>query len=157
MMPLSWSSVRTSPLTTFVLTGVKCRRFLHHDGQNSSGQRAWTLATAATFAASALAAQQGQMNLPDFTKSAKILASAIDDWNLGATGLRGRMFCDQMIITDARQIAITKVNEGSPAFGLLQVGDMILGVGGKLFSYDPRTEFGKALTAGCLDRGRGQS
>jgi hypothetical protein len=45
----------------------------------------------------------------------------------------------------------------SPAFGLLQVGDMILGVGGKLFSYDPRTEFGKALTAGCLDRGRGQS
>ena len=51
-----------------------------------------------------------------------------------------------MVTTDARQIAITKVDKGSPADGILAVGDVILGVGGKPFSYDPRTEFGKALT-----------
>jgi hypothetical protein len=51
-----------------------------------------------------------------------------------------------MVTTDARQISITKVEKGSPADGVFLVGDVILGVGGKPFSYDPRTEFGKAIT-----------
>ena len=48
---------------------------------------------------------------------------------------------------EARQISITKVEKGSPSDGVIKVGDVILGVGGKMFAYDPRTEFGKALTA----------
>ena len=95
----------------------------------------------------ALAAGKGQpMTIPDFTKGGRIPAGAKHDWNLGPTGLRGWMFCDKMVTTDARQISITKVEKGSPADGILAVGDVILGVGGKPFSYDPRTEFGKELT-----------
>ena len=93
---------------------------------------------------------------PDFTKGQRIPAGAKHDWNLGPTGLRGWMFCDQMVTSDARQIVITKVDKGSPADGALAVGDVILGVGGKPFSYDPRTEFGKAITAAESEAGGGK-
>jgi len=91
----------------------------------------------------------------DFTKGDKIPAGANHDWTLGATGSRGWIYCDKMVTADARQIAITKVEKGSPADGILAVGDVILGVGGKPFSYDPRTEFGKALTAAESEAGGG--
>lgn len=105
----------------------------------------------------ALAAGKGQpMTIPDFTKGGTIPAGAKHDWNLGPTGLRGWMFCDKMVTTDARQISITKVEKGSPANGLLAVGDVILGVGGKPFSYDPRTELGKALTTAESEAGGGK-
>ncbi|MDB4652646.1 DUF6288 domain-containing protein [Akkermansiaceae bacterium] len=87
-----------------------------------------------------------RMTLPDFTKGDSIPEGARHDWNLGATGARGWMFSDKMETSTARQIAITKVATGSPADGNLNAGDVILGVGGQKFSYDPRTEFGKALT-----------
>ena len=77
------------------------------------------------------------------------------DWNLGATGLRGWMHCDKMVTSDAREIRITKVEKGSPADGVLAIGDMIVGVGGKPFSYDPRTEIGKALTLAESEAGQG--
>jgi len=82
-------------------------------------------------------------------------ADAKHDWNLGATGLRGWMRCDKMVTSDAREIRITKVEKGSPADGVLAVGDVILGVGGKPFSYDPRTEMGKALTLAESEEGQG--
>ena len=84
--------------------------------------------------------------MPDFTKGESIPTAAKHDWNLGATGMRGWMFSNQMVTTDARQIAVTRVTAGSPADGIMQVGDVILGVNGKPFAYDPRTEMGKALT-----------
>jgi hypothetical protein len=84
--------------------------------------------------------------MPDFTKGDAIPAKAKHDWNLGPTGLRGWMFCDKMVTSDARQIAVTKVEKGSPADGVVAVGDVILGVGGKAFSFDPRTELGRAIT-----------
>jgi hypothetical protein len=93
---------------------------------------------------------------PDFTRGDKIPNGAKHDWNLGATGARGWMYCDKMVTTDARQIAITKVDKGSPADGILAVGDVILGVGGKPFSYDPRTEMGKALTLAESEAGQGK-
>ena len=105
----------------------------------------------------ALAAGKNQpLTIPDFTKGDAIPANAEHDWNLGPTGLRGWMFCDQMVTTDARQISITKVEKGSPADGVFLVGDVILGVGGKPFSYDPRTEFGKAITAAESEAGGGK-
>lgn len=105
----------------------------------------------------ALAAGKEQpLKIPDFTKGDTIPAGAKHDWNLGPTGLRGWMFCDRLVTTDARQIYITKVEKGSPADGIFAVGDVILGVGGKLFSYDPRTEFGKAITVAESEDGGGK-
>src|SRR5512139_3299979 len=118
-----------------------------------------TLALVALFAAPlpALAAGENQpLTIPDFTKGDAIPAKAKHDWNLGPTGLRGWIFCDKMVTTDARQIAITQVEKGSPADGIVAVGDVILGVGGKPFSYDPRTEFGKALTTAESEAGGGK-
>ncbi len=103
------------------------------------------------------AAGNGQaMAIPDFTKGDAIPEKAKHDWNLGATGLHGWMYCDKMATSDARQIAITKVEPKSPADGVIAVGDVILGVGGKLFSYDPRTELGKALTEAETEAGGGK-
>ena len=93
---------------------------------------------------------------PDFTKGDKIPKKAKHDWNLGATGLRGWIYCNKMVTSDARQIAITKVESNSPADGIFAVGDVILGVGGKPFSYDPRTEMGKALTLAESEAGQGK-
>ena len=108
------------------------------------------------FSASYAAGGGQAAEIPDFTQGAKIPEDAKHDWNLGATGLRGWMYCDKMVTSDARQIAITKVAKGSPAYGILEVGDVILGVGGKPFSYDPRTEMGKALTAAESEAGNGE-
>jgi hypothetical protein len=96
--------------------------------------------------AMATAAPKKTVPMPDFTQGDPIPADAKHDWNLGATGLRGWMFTDKMVTTDARQIRITRVDKGSPADGLIEVGDVLLGVGGKVFAHDPRTEWGKALT-----------
>ncbi|NQU26346.1 MAG: acetylesterase, partial [Candidatus Nealsonbacteria bacterium] len=96
-----------------------------------------------------------KMAMPDFTKGDAIPAGADHDWNLGATGARGWMFSDKLVTTDARQIAITEVEKDSPADGILATGDVILGVGGKPFFYDPRTELGKALTTAESQPGGG--
>ncbi len=109
------------------------------------------LASGAVFAAG----PSGRMPHPDFTKGDTIPKGAVHDWNLGATGARGWMYSDKLVTSDARQIAITKVDENSPADGILAVGDVILGVAGKQFSYDPRTEFGKAITEAESDDGAG--
>ena len=63
--------------------------------------------------------------MPDFTKGDAIPKGAVHDWNLGATGCRGWMFSDKLVTTDARQVFITKVDKGSPADGVLEVGDVI--------------------------------
>ncbi|MDP6525364.1 MAG: DUF6288 domain-containing protein [Kiritimatiellia bacterium] len=68
------------------------------------------------------------------------------DWNLGATGARGWLHAKFADFYHARQIYITKVHEGSPADGVLQEGDVILGIDNKPFSSDARKAFGKALT-----------
>lgn len=102
------------------------------------------------------AGNKGDVPHPDFTKGDVIPTNAKHDWNLGATGLRGWMFCDKLVTSDARQIAITKVEEKSPAEGVIAVGDVILGAAGKPFSFDPRTEMGAALTAAETEAGGGK-
>ncbi|MFK7909460.1 MAG: DUF6288 domain-containing protein [Akkermansiaceae bacterium] len=98
---------------------------------------------------------KGKMNKPDFTKGDSIPEGASHDWTLGATGARGWIYSNKLETSEARQIYITKVAKGSPADGSLKVGDVILGVSGKSFSYDARTEFAKALTLAESDRGKG--
>lgn len=92
---------------------------------------------------------------PDFTKGGTIPANAKHDWNLGATGLQGWMYSHTLVTRDARQISVTQVDPGSPADGTFVAGDVILGVGGKLFSYDPRVEFGKAISGAESEAGGG--
>ena len=83
---------------------------------------------------------------PDLTKGEPLPPGKLHDWNLGATGARGWMFCEKLDTVMARQILVTKVDKGSPADGVLEVGDVILGVARHPFSYDARAELGKALT-----------
>ena len=85
--------------------------------------------------------------VPDFTKGDAVPAGFTKDWNLGPTGARGWIHSDRLVTRDARQILITQVAGGSPAEGRLAPGDVILGVMGQAFQEDPRTEFGKAVTA----------
>ena len=104
------------------------------------------LLTAVMMASAAPAEAQKPVRIPDLTAGEPVPKGAEHDWNLGPTGARGWMFCDRMVTTDARQVAITKVDKGSPADGKLAVGDVLLGVGGKTFARDPRTELGMAIT-----------
>lgn len=93
------------------------------------------------------AAPKAAIPNPDFTKGESLPKEAPKDWNLGATGARGWMYTGKLGTLEARQIYVTKVAAGSPGQGLLEVGDVLLGAGGKSFSRDPRQELGKALTA----------
>ena len=101
------------------------------------------------------AGPNGKMTLPDFTKGDPIPEGANHDWNLGATGARGWIFSNKMVTSDARQIRVIEVAKGSPAEGTLEKGDVILGVGKTPFSYDPRTEMGRALGVAESDKGKG--
>ena len=83
---------------------------------------------------------------PDFTAGGKKDDS--HDWLLGPTGLRGWMFFRHEDLTAAsRQILVTAVDKGSPADGMVQVNDVILGVFGKPFADDARRSFGHAIAA----------
>ena len=102
------------------------------------------------------AAPKGNAPNPDLTKGEPIPEGYDHDWNLGATGARGWIYPDKLTTTSARQIAVTKVHPGSPADGVLQVGDVIVGVGGKPFASNARVEFGKALSWAETVGGNGQ-
>jgi len=69
-----------------------------------------TLAITAMLAApgtAAAARARNEIIAPDFTTGGQLPAGARHDWTLGATGVRGWLFCDKMVTADARQIAIT--------------------------------------------------
>ena len=110
---------------------------------------------AATIAAAALlsfislrmqaAAPASALAQPDFTHGDPIPKGATHDWNLGPTGARGWIYSNKLETSEARQISITKVEKGSPADGVLQPGDVILGIAGRPFSFDPRTKLGRAI------------
>jgi hypothetical protein len=83
---------------------------------------------------------------PDFTQGGRKDDS--HDWLLGPTGLRGWMYFRHEDLTAAsRQILVTAVDKGSPAAGILQVNDVILGTFGKPFADDARRSFGHAIAA----------
>ncbi len=93
---------------------------------------------------------------PDFTAGDTIDLAAegiSSDHNLGPTGVRGWMF-DRM--ERAHQILVTQVDAGSPADGILQEGDVILGVGDEPFEDDARRRFAAALMQAETDEGGGR-
>ena len=83
-------------------------------------------------AAFAAASPRDKPKAIDFTKGDR--PNETHDWNLGATGLRGWMWGWRNHTTDARQILITRVDEKSPADGIIKVDDVILGVNGRAFT-----------------------
>lgn len=99
----------------------------------------------------------GQTSPPDLTKGEPPIDSKgvkVDplekDINLGPTGIKGWMYHVGVDSSMTRQILVTKVDEGSPAAGMVQAGDVILGVNGKgenptPFSGDPRILLGTAV------------
>ena len=92
--------------------------------------------------------------IPDLTDGGKM--NDKHDWNLGPTGARGWMWGMRLRTDYARQILITKVDAGSPADGILEVDDVILGVGGKKFDNDARIAFGRAITEAEKKKNRGK-
>lgn len=90
---------------------------------------------------------------PDFTRGGQRDDS--HDWTLGPTGARGWIYGSKGRTTEARQILVTAVAHGSPADGVLQNGDVILGVGDQRFDNDARIQFAHAVTAAEEEQGRG--
>lgn len=109
-------------------------------------------------AASGLAAQRKKqvMPVPDFTRGDTLPKNAPHDWTLGATGARGWIYTANSNSKKSRQILVTKVEQGSPADGKLNVGDVLIGVDGKEFDGDARVQFAKAITAAESREGRGK-
>ena len=75
-------------------------------------------------------------------------------YNLGATGMRGWIFTRPATYLDSlqgrttalsRQILVTHVGDKSPAQGVMQVDDVILGVDGNPFTEDARKSFALAI------------
>ena len=89
---------------------------------------------------------------PDLTQDSKVDRALT--YNLGATGLRGWIHTRPATHFDglqgrttatSRQILVTHVGEKSPADGVLQVDDVILGVAGEPFRDDARKSFAMAI------------
>jgi hypothetical protein len=98
--------------------------------------------------------QKGKPPVPDLTAAGQ--ADNKHDWNLGPTGARGWMWGWKLETTDARQILVTEVAEDSPAEKVLEVGDVILGLGAGRFERDPRRAFGDAILQAESKSGKGK-
>ncbi|MCC6409346.1 MAG: HEAT repeat domain-containing protein [Planctomycetes bacterium] len=106
-----------------------------------SSFRACLAACALAFAAALAFAQS---SVPDLTRGGA--PDDAHDWNLGPTGARGWIAGRGCETLDARQILITQVERGSPADGVLEVGDVLVGLDGEAFAFDARRAFGAAIT-----------
>ncbi len=92
---------------------------------------------------------------PDLTAGDAIPANLETTWNLGPTGMRGWVFYDTAGggingSFDSRQIEVRTVAAGSPAQGVFQPGDLILGASGTsevpaLFDIDARRGLATAI------------
>lgn len=90
----------------------------------------------------------------DFTRGDK--PGLAVDWNLGPTGARGWVQGKLFESVMARQILITSVEKGSPADGILQKGDVILGVEGEKFNSDARRALAEAITRAETEENKGR-
>ena len=104
----------------------------------------------------ALAAGSTTIVSPNHDMTKVIDFERTGDYYLGPTGAKGWIrMAENFMTTDARQILITQVTAGTPADGVLEVGDVILGVEGKPFSSDARIAFGQAIDRAERTENRG--
>ncbi len=99
---------------------------------------------------------------PDLTQNQTVKRD--QTYNLGATGLRGWIYTKPASYLDSiqgrtttasRQILVTHVGAKSPADGVIQVDDVILGVGGKPFADDARKSIAVAIQEAEKDANKG--
>lgn len=144
-------TIPPSLLRTMHLAGVGVFRFACE-----MKQRILTAALAAAFlvvnGAPAFAAPK-ESTPPDLTKTTP--AKTDKGYNLGPTGAQGWMYVEGGMTENSRQILVTVIDKGSPADGVLQVGDVILGVFGKPFSEDARKSFGRAIGEAETEKAKG--
>ena len=90
----------------------------------------------------------------DLTKGETTGVDRKGTYNLGATGMRGWIYLKPVTHFDglqgrttavSRQILVTHVGAKSPADGVMQVNDVILGVDGALFTDDARRSIAAAI------------
>ena len=91
--------------------------------------------------------------VPDLTKGGELETTGF--YHLGPTGAQGRMYVKDFMTREARQILITNVEEGSPAEGVLEIGDVVLGIGDRRFAEDPRKSLGRAITQAETEAAKG--
>ena len=93
-------------------------------------------------------------NIPDLTKGGKPWNTSKRnpgpsiDWALGPLGVNGWGYSHKPKdggSNKARQLLITRVDKKGPANGVLAAGDVIVGVGGELFSRDVRKALAEAI------------
>lgn len=107
-----------------------------------------------SFAGSIPVQNEAEVAVPDLTKMLPDDVSKAQ--NLGPAGLQGWMHVDQQwrapgdmtstpVTERARQIYITGVDAGSPADGVISVGDVILGIDDNPFGKDPRIALAEAI------------
>ena len=108
-----------------------------------------TIIIALLLASAAFAAED---KAPELTKLAiKNLADLPEtpnlSWNLGPTGARGWIYgAHGNRGTLGHEILVTAVEKGSPANGVLQPFDVLLGANGRAFTADARRGLGAAIT-----------
>jgi len=102
------------------------------------------------------AAKGAAATMPDFTRGDTVAKDGPHDWTLGPTGARGWIFTRNGHSAEARQILVTAVAENTPAAAVLNIGDVILGVDGKVFSGDARVQFANAIGAAETEKGAGK-
>lgn len=99
---------------------------------------------------------------PDLTQGAVVDRSRT--YNLGSTGLRGWIHTrpashfdgiQGRTTTLSRQILVTHVGRDTPADGILEPGDVILGVDGRRFADDARRSLAMAIQRAETDDGGG--
>jgi hypothetical protein len=90
---------------------------------------------------------------PDLTAGAK--PDTTVTYNLGPTGMRGWIYNDWGSTELGRQILVTAVEENSPAHGLVEVKDIILGLDGQPFSSDARIAFGRGIDIAESEKRKG--
>ena len=91
---------------------------------------------------------------PDLTKDETTGVDRKATYNLGSTGMRGWIYLKPATHFDglqgrttavSRQILVTHVGAKSPADGVMQVNDVILGIDGALFTNDARRSIAAAI------------
>ena len=107
---------------------------------------------------------RGEEAPPDLTRGSTSGVDRERTYNLGSTGLRGWIHTKPANYLDSlqgrttaasRQILVTHVGKKSPADGVMQVDDVILGVDGKAFSDDARKTFARAIQQAEKDANKG--
>jgi hypothetical protein len=84
--------------------------------------------------------------VPDFTQDQVTGVEEDKFHHLGPTGMKGYIYWSTVnFTTDARQILVTEVPAGSPADGVFEYHDVILGINGGVFTNDARYAFVDAI------------